>query len=241
MTDIDHLEKAAYSLIPCLDLKRSFSVQTRLLGNGWPFARYDINNRLSDELKKQGALLDVRKPVQVLSVILTPTHGYMGLSHAENNLSDWAGGARRLKREKGQISRAEFKLTEALELFKMSLPNNGKALDLGAAPGGWTRLLLKQSMHVTAVDPADLNTRIKSDPAVKYIRRTADNYLSTSKERFDVILNDMQIDARESAHLMLSAEGNLKSEGFALLILKGSSGISEGSTNLPISCRANTW
>ena len=58
----------------------------------------------------------------------------MGLSLAVNNLSDWAGGVRRFAREPGQISRAEFKLLEALEIFKIELPPRGPCLGFGSRP-----------------------------------------------------------------------------------------------------------
>ena len=128
-----------------MSVTETFSVQTRLVESGWPYARYDVNLRLSELLVGQGVPLDVRQPAQVLSVVLAPGQGYLGLSHAADNVSDWAGGARRFKREKGQVSRAEFKLLEAMELFGLSLRAGGTALDLGAAPGGWTRIMRKQS------------------------------------------------------------------------------------------------
>ena len=48
---------------------------------------------------------------------------------------------RRFAREEGQVSRAEFKLLEAIELFGVAVREHGVALDLGASPGGWTRVL----------------------------------------------------------------------------------------------------
>jgi 23S rRNA (cytidine2498-2'-O)-methyltransferase len=169
---------------------------------------------------EQGVPLDVRRPEQVFSVVLTPAQGYLGLSRAADNLSDWAGGARRFKREAGQISRAEFKLLEAIELFRLSLPADGVALDLGAAPGGWTRILRKHAMRVVAVDPGDLDQRVAADLAVEHVRQTAQRYLRTADEPFDVILNDMRMDAQDSAQIMVAATRNLKDSGWALATLK---------------------
>ena len=83
-----------------------------------------------------------------------------GLSRAERNISDWAGGMRRFAREEGQISRAEFKLLEALEVFRIVLPPRGVALDLGASPGGLTGVLRQLDQYVTAVDPGELGPRL---------------------------------------------------------------------------------
>jgi 23S rRNA (cytidine2498-2'-O)-methyltransferase len=220
MTDLDALMGASRQFIPLLNATQPFSVQTRLVGEGWPYARYDVNERLSQTLMKQGLSLDVRHPEQILSVVLASTVGYLGLSRAADNLSDWAGGVRRFKWEQDQISRAEFKLLEALEVFKLRVPPNGVALDLGAAPGGWTRILRQNGMQVTAVDPGDLDPRIAVDSLVRHIRQTAQGYLPRTRETFDVILNDMRMDARDSAHIMLSALNHLRESGWALLTLK---------------------
>ncbi|MCA9972509.1 MAG: hypothetical protein KC425_19945, partial [Anaerolineales bacterium] len=123
-----------------VDPDLSFSVQTRAFDTA--VKPFDVNRPLADALHAAtGAPLDVRQPRQILSVVIHGETLFAGFSLAAHNLSDWAGGARRFAREKGQISRAEFKLLEALELFAVPLPPYGVALDLGAAPGGWTRVL----------------------------------------------------------------------------------------------------
>lgn len=218
--DLETLVGATGQLASRLDAAQTFSVQTRLIGEGWPYARYDVNTRLADELTSQGFALDVRRPAQILSVALTPKEGYLGVSRAADNLSDWAGGERRFKAEPEQISRAEFKLLEALETFKLSWPNAGCALDLGAAPGGWTRVARLHGLQVIAIDPADLAPSLATDPGVRHLRHTAQRYLPGTDDTFDVILNDMRMDARDSAQLMLRARRNLKPGGWALMTLK---------------------
>lgn len=218
--DLDRLAEVAgqFSLPP--DPEQPFSVQTRLLGEDWPYGPFDVNTRLADVLKAAGGALDVRKPVWVLSVALAPRAGHIGLSRAAHNLSDWAGGARRFRREKGQISRAEFKLLEALEVFHLTLPAGGVALDLGAAPGGWTRLLVQRGLRVVAVDPAELAPALQREPNVRHVRELAQDVLPRVTRNYDVILNDMRADARESARLMCQAARMLKPDGWALMTLK---------------------
>ena len=136
------------------------------------------------------------------------------------NLSDWAGGKRRFAREKGQISRAEFKLLEALELFAIDLPPHSVALDLGAAPGGWTRVLRQKEQFVTAVDPARLHPRVARDSGVRHKQMTAEAYLKAGPDRFDFIVNDMRLDARDSARLMVAYAPYLYRHGAAIMTLK---------------------
>ncbi|MGB5050631.1 MAG: SAM-dependent methyltransferase, partial [Caldilineaceae bacterium] len=211
-----------------LEADLPYSVQTRVLDKTLPYRPFDLNIALSGTLTEAtGAVVDVREPEQVLSVVCarldegalsriafhpSPTtnngqptgqFAFLGLSPTYLNLSDWAGGVRRFAREEGQISRAEFKLLEALEVFRIDLPPRGVALDLGAAPGGWTRVLRQKEQFVTAVDPAELDPRLVDDNAVRHKRMTAEEYLADEPDEFDLIVNDMRMDARDSARLMV--------------------------------------
>ncbi len=235
-----------------LDADLPYSVQTRVLDSDLPYKPFDLNIALSGALTEAtGAVLDVRAPEQVLSVVAArlddealsritfhtsptadgrrqtaqlPTRNsqlaFLGLSPTYLNLSDWAGGVRRFAREEGQISRAEFKLLEALEVFRIDLPPRGVALDLGAAPGGWTRVLRQKEQFVTAVDPAELDPRLADDSAVRHKRMTAEEYLADEPDEFDLIVNDMRMDARDSARLMVAYSKQLYRHGLALMTFK---------------------
>jgi 23S rRNA (cytidine2498-2'-O)-methyltransferase len=202
---VGEIQQAAEAeLLELVEPSLPFSVQTRILGDS-PLKPFDVNTAVAAAIQAQtGARLDTRRPQQILSVVVAGQTAYLGLSLAAHNLSDWAGGARRFAREEGQISRAEFKLLEALEWFKIDLPPGGVALDLGAAPGGWTRVLRQRGQFVTAVDPADLHPSLAKDSKVRHKRMTAEAYLASGPDRFDLIVNDMRQDARDSARLMVA-------------------------------------
>lgn len=223
--ELDALATAVREAFPELfDPTLTFSVQTRILDEG-VIKPYDVNTALAAVVRDEfGIPLDVRRPQQILSVVLArpgrETVAYLGLSPAVFNLSDWAGGVRRFKREPGQISRAEFKLLEALESFGIELPANGRALDLGAAPGGWTRVLRQKGQYVTAVDPGELAPAVALDPRVQYRQMTAEAYLASGPDTFDLIVNDMRLDARDSSRLMVAFAPYLYSHGLALMTLK---------------------
>lgn len=219
--DVTMLERAVKrEFTELVEPELPFSVQTRIFAAA-PYKPFDVNARLSDAIRTiTGAPLDVRNPVQVLSVVVAAEAAYLGLSPAAHNLSDWAGGEHRFAREKGQISRAEFKLLEALAVFKIELPPRGVALDLGAAPGGWTRVLRQREQYVTAVDPADLHPSLQADARVRHKRMTAEAYLAEGPDTFDVIANDMRLDARDSARLMVAYAPYLYRHGIALMTFK---------------------
>ena len=228
------------SLIDALAPERSFSVQTRLFGE-LPYKPFDVNQAVSQAVAAHtGAALDVRAPQQILSIVcaaLSPAvvehlprelqarpqgalYGLVGLSSPRQNLSDWAGGARRFARDEGQVSRSEFKLLEAFEVFDIKLPPRGVALDLGASPGGWTRVLRQRGQYVTAVDPGALDERVASDPGVRHKRMTAEAYLRDEPDQFDVIVNDMRMDGRDSARLMAAYARLLYPHGMVIMTLK---------------------
>lgn len=215
------LAEVAEPLAAQLDPTLPFAVQSRLVGEGpWPQTRFDINGCLAAILaERSGAPLDVPQPSQVLSVTATAERAYLGVSPVTRNLSAWAGGQMRFAREPGQISRSEFKLLEALAVFGLSLPTHGVALDLGAAPGGWTRVLQSRGLRVVAVDPADLDPRLVGVAGIRHVRVHAQKF-NPGVQRFAVITNDMRMDAGEAAQFMNQVHGWFQPGGLGLLTLK---------------------
>lgn len=228
-SDLETLNEALVEAIaPQVEGERSFSVQSRVLAET-AYKPFDVNTLLAGTVTTiAGAPLDVRAPRQVISVVIGDTasgeevglRGFLGLSGVEDNLSDWAGGVRRFARDPEQVSRSEFKLLEALEVFHIDLPPRGVALDLGASPGGWTRILRQRAQYVTAVDPGSLHPSIGADKGVRHLRMTAEDYLARDPDTFDVIVNDMRMDGRDSARLMVQYAGCLYPHGIVLMTLK---------------------
>jgi 23S rRNA (cytidine2498-2'-O)-methyltransferase len=207
-----------------------FAVQTRLTQTNKAdgeraYSSGQINRTLAEALAEEtGAVEDIKKPQVIISLLCTMHKGYLGISEAKNNLSSWPGGARHYAQTKEQVSRAEFKLLEALEVFGVTLPSQGQALDLGAAPGGWTRLLLDAGIEVVAVDPARLDPRLAQRRGLEHYRGYAEDYLEDAVQkhkRYDLIVNDMRMDAREAARLLSKAANCLRAgDGFMVSVFK---------------------
>ncbi len=229
--DLERLAIALAELptFPMLERGQHFSVQSRLVQTeeGAVQRAYTggkINKLLAEAIVEEtGAVEDIKRPEIVVSLLCTQNQAYMGIALARENLSAWPGGMRHFAQTPEQISRAEFKLLEALETFGVTLPTQGRALDLGAAPGGWTRLLLEAGLRVVAVDPAKLDQRLVRRPNLTHYRGYAETYLEEFEDQrllFDVITNDMRMDAREAARLLLRMRGFLRREGFVISTLK---------------------
>lgn len=229
--DLENLAIALAELptFPMLERGQRFSVQSRLVqseeaGSKRPYSGGRINQMLAAAISEEtGAVEEIKRPEIVVSLLCTQERAYMGISLARENLSAWPGGMRHFAQTQEQISRAEFKLLEALEVFGVTLPSRGHALDLGAAPGGWTRLLLDAGLRVVAVDPAKLDPRLVRRAGLTHYRGYAETYLeefSDRRQQFDVITNDMRMDAREAARLLIQTRDYLQRDGFIISTLK---------------------
>lgn len=154
------------------------------------------------------------------TIVLTGDSVHVGWNRADVALSDWPGGRIRLARSAEQISRAEFKLEELFQAFPPSVPSGASALDLGASPGGWTRIIRMHGLQVTAVDPGDLHPTVAADRHVTHARTTAGQFLHSATESFDLIVNDMRMDAVRTAEVMVKARERLRPDGLAIVTYK---------------------
>ncbi|MGI6201276.1 MAG: SAM-dependent methyltransferase [Christensenellales bacterium] len=219
--DLAQLIELAAPLCPAVGGGEGCSVQVQLLpGAPAALTRPVLRQALLPLMEAAGGVLEVQRPDWVLSVAVDRERIYFGLSRAADNLSCWPGGACRFAHEPEQISRAEFKLLEAFDLFHLVLPDGGHAVDLGAAPGGWTRVLRQRGFTVAAVDPAQLSPSLLTDPGVTHLAMTAQQYLRQGPEPCDLLVNDMRMDALLSASLMGECRGFLKPGALAIMTLK---------------------
>jgi 23S rRNA (cytidine2498-2'-O)-methyltransferase len=114
-------------------------------------------------------------------MFLDGAHAYVGASVAPW-ASRWTMGIPRLRMPGGAPSRSTLKLAEAFLTFlgdrESELLRAGmRAVDLGAAPGGWTWQLVRRGLRVTAVDNGPLKGEVFDDPLVTHWRADGLSYL----------------------------------------------------------------
>lgn len=128
----------------------------------------------------------------------------VGLSRAGNR-SPFAGGIPRLRLPAAAPSRSALKLEEAWKVFlspDRRLPVLGggkKAVDLGAAPGGWTWQLVKEGMLVTAVDNGPMNPVLMASGHVDHV--TGDGFHWRPHRAVDWMVCDIVDQPRKTAAL----------------------------------------
>lgn len=126
--------------------------------------------------------------------LLAGSEAMLGLSTA-GNASPWVNGIPRLKMPRAAPSRSVLKLEEALGLFLDAaeraawLRPGRRAVDLGAAPGGWSWLLLERGLTVEAVDNAGLAEVVAAHPRLRHWR--ADGFGFRPSRAVDWLVCDM--------------------------------------------------
>ena len=112
---------------------------------------------LRKALLKAGKLVDDARRPRLLLTFKSGREVFAGIAEADNQAM-WPMGIPRLKFPREAPSRSTLKLEEAWhhfiprEQWDQRLAPGMTAVDLGAAPGGWTWQLVNREIRVTAVD-----------------------------------------------------------------------------------------
>jgi 23S rRNA (cytidine2498-2'-O)-methyltransferase len=131
-----------------------------------------LAGRVTAALAAQGRLRD-DAPRRLHVFLCDGGTAYVGTSDAAS--SRWPLGIPRIRVPHGAPSRSAAKLAEAFVVFlgdgaSEVLRPGMRAVDLGAAPGGWSWLLAQKGLRVTAVDNGPLKGAAATDPLIAHVR-----------------------------------------------------------------------
>jgi 23S rRNA (cytidine2498-2'-O)-methyltransferase len=175
-----------------------------------------VGMRLEEETD---AVVDLKSPSKTVVVQIFQDLAYVGVSPSVNLLVKEIKRFRKYAKGERPFTRAEFKIREALKAFDVEVTNDFRALDVGAAPGGWTKVLAGMARRVVAVDPADLHPSVEEMSNVTHLRCRAED-LPEDIGEFDLITNDMNISPTESAEIMNALAERLREGGAAIMTVK---------------------
>lgn len=115
----------------------------------------------------------VAKPDErVFDVILVqPNEWWMGYHNATNRSQRWVGGVPRIDTTREVVSRAYFKLEEALLWSGFRIRPDEVCAEIGSAPGGACQLLLEKGNRVLAIDPAEMDETIAGHENLVHIKK----------------------------------------------------------------------
>jgi len=164
-----------------------------------------FGNALVGAMKK-ARLLDPTQGQERLHVFF-PQGDKVYLSAANpETTAPWPQGIARLKMPREAPSRSTLKLEEAfLTLLnddeqRRWLKPGMRAVDLGAAPGGWTYQLVRRSIRVSAIDNGPMERALLDSGLVEHLR--TDGFRYRPKQPVDWLVCDMVEQPRRIAELI---------------------------------------
>lgn len=166
-----------------------------------------FGNALRGILRKEGliAAKDNRHEVQLHVFLKDETSCALGFSDTRTS-SPFEMGIPRLRMHADAPSRSALKLEEAFLVLldaneRTKLFRDGMtACDLGAAPGGWTWVLVRNGLQVTSIDNGPLRESLMESPRVTHLR--ADGFKWSPSRTLDWMVCDMVEQPRRVAERM---------------------------------------
>lgn len=163
-------------------------------------------NPLRQSLRQKGILTPKeRKNLPALRLFFRDSSNVLiGVDKPEQRPS-WPMGVARLKFPPSAPSRSTLKLEEAFIHFlgsdwRNQLDDHHTAVDLGAAPGGWTWQLVNQKMYVHAVDNGPMAESLMNTGLVDHVQE--DGFVWKPKNRVNWLVCDMVEKPAKVARLM---------------------------------------
>ncbi len=150
---------------------------------------------LARELEKAGVLQPDRAGLPVLHIMFADAASAWLASGMDGRCAPWPMGIPRLRMPSGAPSRSTLKLAEAFmtllgdEEREVALRAGMRAVDLGAAPGGWTWQLAQRGIRVTAVDNGPMRATVMATEMVEHLR--ADGFVWRPSRPVDWMVCDM--------------------------------------------------
>jgi 23S rRNA (cytidine2498-2'-O)-methyltransferase len=204
------------------------TLQVRKVDSSIPVSGGEVAAWLRQDLSDFWSLNGSTGPI--LSCSILGERIFLGIGDASSNLSPRIGGAWHFDMRRFPVSRAGSKLKEALEVFDISpspvetsCQTRRRAVDLGAAPGGWTAVLVDHGYWVDAVDPGELHASLLAHPMVHAQRMKSQDF-KPGPASYDLITCDVNWDPFETARAVRALAYSLKSDGFAIVTVKMTNG-----------------
>lgn len=212
-------EKEFIEFFSNYDVKnKRFAVRCKRRGEH-SFTSKDIEIKVGKALKEKGGIVDLENPEILFIIEIIQNKACLTIISPREIIVKKPKFEKRWIHEKRPISRAEQKIREIIKRYPFVFSKEKTVLDIGAAPGGWSREMSKRVKKVIAVDPAELDEEVRAIKNVVHIKKKAQE-LELS-EKVDVITNDANILDFESAELSISlANKFLKDKGYLIHTIK---------------------
>ncbi len=104
-------------------------------------------------------------------VLVGADEWWIGYHRAQGPCSRVAAGLLPITPQVPPVSRAWYKIEEALAWSELPVPAQASFADLGCAPGGTSQALLQRGHRVMGIDPAEVSPVVLDHPNFRHVRR----------------------------------------------------------------------
>jgi len=135
------------------------------------------------------------QPGQVVldCILVEPDQWWVGFHRARTIASRWPGGMMELAPPADIVSRAWFKMEEALRWSDLPIPAGARCAEIGSAPGGASQALLARGLEVLGIDPAEMDQRVLAQPGFTHLRRRSNQVRRRELRRVRWLTVDMNV------------------------------------------------
>ena len=204
----------AIEIAKTIEKGRSFRIEVVRESSAAEGSAKTLEVELGTAIEGMGYAADLKSPKEVRVVVIIGSRVIAAGGSADTLIDTTADYSRWGQRHTGLLNRAEMKIIEAFGLLGIDVPIGTQCIDIGAAPGGWTRFLAKKGASVFAIDAAEMdyqmlenectvvnhNEPISGDARIVHLKMGFEEAIGMlSGKRFGFAAIDMNISPMESA------------------------------------------
>ncbi len=218
----DYRNSIYEAVLPVLPRKGSVKIECFDVNCKTEYSAKDIEVYIGQRMEEDGYDVSILDPDYLVYPVLINRRAYVGVLKYGDMEKKFINPERHYHQfSKEAISRSELKLIQAFDDFETG--GRGIALDLGAAPGGWSDFLAKSGYKVIAVDNGELDYgalekrgfRVKvaeggkalqddlRENDIVHIKSNAKNVSELDGIKVDLIVNDMNMEPSDSVAVLL--------------------------------------
>ena len=135
----------------------------------------EIGQQIVASLEAAGITMPLNRSAKADELVfdiamVDPDQWFIGYHNTQTKFQRWPGGVPKIDKRKEVVSRAYYKLLEAMLWSGIQINAGDVCAEIGASPGGACQLMLEKEAKVIAVDPSEMQPEIAAHPNLTYIR-----------------------------------------------------------------------
>jgi 23S rRNA (cytidine2498-2'-O)-methyltransferase len=231
------LDELKERVATCVAKGEPFRIELVSLGGKRGESAKDTEVKLGQAFETMGFTVSMKSPERMVYIIVGEGFTTIGSARV-SELEDMTVDHFRLEnRNRDTLNRAEVKLKEAFDVFRLNEKKIDSCIDVGSSPGGWTNFMVKRGARVVAIDKGALEYDRLATKDVKVIEDLRDysegnavlhvrmnlsgtEELPFKRSGFDLIAIDINTDYLESSKVANFLADYLKPGGLLIMTLK---------------------